>query len=332
MHAIVTGATGLFGRHLVAQLVAEGWSVTALVRETSDRTALESLGVNFRVCDLATTDPDPAWFRGADVVFHASAAVTEWAPWSYFHANTIRATERVCNAMIDAGCRRLVHISSVAVYGKPATTEPVHEDYAAGPPGRWNYYRRSKLEAERIVWQRQQSSTLQVTVLRPAMMYGPADRGLLGRVIPLLRQRKAVFVGDPQVTIPLIHVRDVARISVIAVTSLRAIGEAFNVVSDERISQETFFNTIASLVGAPAVRRRVPYRVAYTAGFAAELWGHLLRSDLAPPVTRYRVFLIGHQREYATDKARNTLGWQPQVKFQDGVREAVRWHLEHEHA
>lgn len=330
MHAIVTGATGLFGRHLIEQLAAEGWSVTALVRETSNRSTLESLGTKSHVCDLGKADPDPAWFRGADVVFHAAAAVTEWARWLFFLANTVQATERVCRAMVAGNCRRLVHISSVAVYGTPPTIEPVREDNAGSRPGHWNYYRRSKIEAEQIVWRHQQDGALTVSVLRPAMMYGPGDRGLLARVIALLRQRRAMFVGDPKVTLPLVHARDAARAAILAATSESATGGAFNVVSEEKVSQEEFLNTIAALVGAATVHRRVPYRVAYAAGFAAELWGHLIRTDQAPPVTRYRVFLIGHQRYYATDKIRAALGWRPTVKFEDGIREAVRWQLEHE--
>src|SRR5436309_3363348 len=97
--AIVTGATGLLGRHLVTEVLADGWNVTAVVRKTSNIDELKSRGVTLLTCDLSTDALEPAIFTGADAVFHAAAAVIDWAPWSFFEANTIRPTELICDAM-----------------------------------------------------------------------------------------------------------------------------------------------------------------------------------------------------------------------------------------
>jgi nucleoside-diphosphate-sugar epimerase len=99
MHAIVTGATGLLGRHLVQELCQRGWSVTAIVRQGSNRQPLEQVGVACVVCDLSCDRLDPRVFENVDAVFHAAGAVSDWAPWSYFVANTIRPLEAVCDAM-----------------------------------------------------------------------------------------------------------------------------------------------------------------------------------------------------------------------------------------
>lgn len=330
MHAVVTGASGLLGRHLVRQLASQGWSVKAVVRDTSDRSTFESLDVEFHVCDLSHGKLDPDVFRGADVVIHAAAAVTDWAPWTYFVANTIDATRRVCDTMIGAGCRRLVHISTVGVYGRPRTTEPLREDRPHSSIGRWDYYTNSKIEAEKIVWSRQDEHLLDVSVVRPAMLYGRGDRGLIGRVVPLLRQRKIVLLGNPQTTLPLVNVQDVAEATIRAATSKAAIGEAFNVVNPEKVTQFDFFNTIAALVGAPPVQRRVPYRWAYAAGLASEIVAHARKSERPPMITRYRVSLFGHPRIYSTDKIQSQLGWEPKISFQEGIRQAVHSYLTHE--
>ena len=61
-----------------------------------------------------------------------AAAVTDWAPWPYFVANTIESTRCVCDAMIAAGCRRLIHVSAVGVYGRPRIDDAIAEHLRAG--------------------------------------------------------------------------------------------------------------------------------------------------------------------------------------------------------
>src|SRR6185503_149225 len=104
MRAVVTGATGLLGRNIVTQLVAQGWSVTAIVRADSNRGSLPGSGMTFAICDLSRSSIDPDVFRGADGALHAAAAVSDWAPWSYFQANPIDSTQRLCESMKTAGC------------------------------------------------------------------------------------------------------------------------------------------------------------------------------------------------------------------------------------
>ena len=331
MHAIVTGATGLLGRHLVQELRQHGWSVTAIVRQGSNRRPLEQLDVACVVCDLGCDRLDSSMFENTDVVFHAAAAVSDWAPWSYFVANTVRPTEVVCDAMVAAGCRRLVHFSTVGVYGRPPHNRIVGEDFTPATLDRRNFYRRAKIESEKIVWQRQGAKQLDVTVIRPGMLYGPGDRSMLGRIVPLLRQQRIIFLGDPRVTLSLVHAGDVARAAVLAASSTGAIGQAYNVINPEKITQEAFFNTIATLAGTPLIRRHVPYFLAYPIAGMAEWFAHLLRSKQPPLLIRYRVFLFGYQRHYSIEKIRSSLGWEPQVDFHTGIQEAVRWQLAPDH-
>ena len=155
---------------------------------------------------------------------------------------------------------------------------------------------------------------------------------MVGQVASLLRRRKLVFMGDPRVPLPLIHAEDLATAAIAAATCGRAVGEAFNVVNPEIVTQEQFFNTIASLVGAPLVTRHVPYRLAYTLGLAAEIAGHLFMSKHAPPVTRYRVFLFGYRRAYSVQKIQQLLSWQPRIAFADGIRQTAAWYRSQNHS
>ncbi|HUJ72167.1 MAG TPA: NAD-dependent epimerase/dehydratase family protein, partial [Verrucomicrobiae bacterium] len=195
--------------------------------------------------------------------------------------------------------------------------------------GRWNYYMRTKIEAEQIVLQEFRHKDLKTTVIRPAIMYGTGDQHVLAGVIDSLRRGKIAFMGDPDVPLPLVDVRDVARGAILAACSEKAIGEAFNMVSPETVSQREYFDTVASLIGLPPVRKRLPYRLAYGVGFAVEALGHLFHSKNVP-LTRHRVSLFGHRRIYSIDKSRRLLGWEPTIRFQDGIREAVAGQLKDE--
>jgi nucleoside-diphosphate-sugar epimerase len=89
-------------------------------------------------------------------------------------------------------------------------------------------------------------------------------------------------------------------------------------------------NLLAEAAGAPPVRRRAPYRVAYAAAFAFEAKGRLLRQSRPPWVTRYATWLLGRNLEYSTEKARRQLGWSPGLTYAESIDRTVRWLDEHE--
>lgn len=323
MRAILTGATGLLGSHIATELVHRGWSITAIVRSASRLNALQLPNTQPHICDLSRDTPPPSLFKSADLVIHAAAAVTDWAPWSHFQATTIDATQRICDTMKTAGCRRLIHVSTVGVYGRPTSRIPLRENQPFNSMGRWDYYSNSKIAAEKIVWAAHQSRSLDITILRPAMIYGPSPTGLIARVVTLAKQGKLAIAGNPQTGLPLVHVTDVASAAIQLAESNRSTGQAFNIVNPEPVPQSTFFDTITRALNAPPVTKHVPYRLAYTAGFLAEIWGHLTRAPHPPPITRYRVSLFGHRRQYAIDKIRDAIDWQPRIPFDRGIRDTL---------
>ena len=114
---LVTGATGLLGSHVVEQLRQRGMPVRVLVRPGSDRTWLETQGVEFVEGDI--TDP-PSLQRaceGVDAVYHSAAKVGDWGPWEEFQRITIDGTRNMLSAATTAGVRRFVHVSSISVFG-----------------------------------------------------------------------------------------------------------------------------------------------------------------------------------------------------------------------
>jgi len=324
---LVTGATGLLGSHICEQLVQRDMPVRALVRPTSDTRFLDSLGVEKAVGDVTDAESLAVACKGVDAVYHAAARVGDWGPWEEFVAISIEGTRNMLNAARDAGVKRFLHVSSISAYGHPDGEGLVLDESA--PLGvnlyKWSYYSRAKAEAERIAWAYYERGEVPLTVVKPSWLYGPRDRASMPRLIRAIRAGKGKLLGDGQNRLNLTYAANEAEGAILAATSDGALGEAYNLSSDGEITQEQYFNKIAECLGAKPVTRKVPYRVAYSAAFLMELFGHMLGRKKPPLVTRYSVWLIGRKCFFSPQKAREQLGWQPTVGYDEGIEQAVRW-------
>src|SRR5262249_9031588 len=185
----VTGSPGAAGplvRHIGEQLVARGERVRALVRPCTDSAFVRSLGVEFVEGDLADVASLKRAVAGADVVYHCAAQVGDWAPWRLFQRNVIDATRNLIDACAQEKVGRLLHVSSIMVYGHPR--QGAGELFTENEPlGQglwlWEHYARAKIAAEELV----RSHPGDWTIVRPSWFYGPRDRRSLPRLLKGLR-------------------------------------------------------------------------------------------------------------------------------------------------
>jgi nucleoside-diphosphate-sugar epimerase len=328
---LITGATGLLGSHIVEKLVAQGQSVRALVRPSSDTTFLSSCGVQLAPGDLNDPESLRTAMTGVDTVYHAAAQVGDWGKWENFVRVTIKGTENMLQAARDAGVKRFLHVSSISAYGHPDGEGLVLDESA--PLGqdlhKWSYYSRAKVEAEKLAWAAHERGELPVTVVKPSWLYGQRDRASMPRLIRAIRKGKAKLLGDGTNRLNLTYAGNEAEGCILAATNEQALGESYNLACDGEITQAEYLNKIAECIGAEPVTKKVPYRVAYNAAFVMELFGHMFRKKTPPLVTRYSVWLIGRRCFFSSQKARNELGWQPTVGYEEGIERSVKWCLEH---
>ncbi|HEY6034125.1 MAG TPA: NAD-dependent epimerase/dehydratase family protein, partial [Kofleriaceae bacterium] len=130
----ITGASGLLGSNLAAELLAAGHSVIATRRAGTQVAHLADLAIEWRDADLADQPALAKAFAGAEAVFHCAAMVTvkrDVTP-AMVDAN-VTGTERVIAACTTAGVKRLVHTSSVVAIGLTTTGAPSDET------ARWNF-------------------------------------------------------------------------------------------------------------------------------------------------------------------------------------------------
>src|SRR5438067_7252661 len=293
---LVTGAAGFLGGHLVDMLLEHGGDVRAMVRPVEDAGRLRSLeSVEVVHGDLT----DPASLRqavqGVQRVFNVAAKTGPWGLEDVFWATNVQGLADLVHASMDAGVQRIVHTSSITVYGHHlhgimTEDDPFHAED--------NPYSRTKIAGEKLIANLVRDNGAPVVIVRPGWIYGPRDTASFGRFVSLIASGKGFIVGSGKNIVPVVHVRDVAQGLIKAGDAGdEVMGRAYTIVNDQRVTQAQYLNTIAQCLRVPLIVRRLPYFALYAAGRSAELTWQALgclgrRNAPPPPITTYGVTLL----------------------------------------
>ena len=331
MTVLVTGGSGLIGSHVIEALRSRGETVRALVRPAS-RAAVEQLGaeaVPGDVTDLAAwraaTQDGKAGRTGAvRAIVHAAALVQRRGSWEQYVALNVDATRLAAQAARAAGAR-LVHVSSVAVYGGVAAYGPEPErrteDFPFSPIAERDFYGRTKRMAEAVVREAARDG-LSAVALRPSVVYGERDRLFTPRVLRVVRLGVVPRIGPGTNRLSTVYAGNVAAAAVAALDAPVSGFRAYNVTSDAAplLTQREFFAACAAALGSRLRTIPVP---APLARLAMTLW-------TSPRLARAAASFITGENPYVDDLARRELGWQPPFAAADAVRRTVRWFAENE--
>jgi nucleoside-diphosphate-sugar epimerase len=300
-----------------------------MARPVEDSKRLQSLaGVEVVYGDLTDAESLKKAVRGVRRVYNVAAKTGPWGLEDIYRAVNVSGLVDLVNAAMDAGVERIVHTSSITVYGHHLHGI-VTEEHPF--PAEDNPYSRTKIAGEKILKNMVQDQGAPVVIVRPAWIYGPRDNVSFGRFVALVESGKGFLIGSGKNIVPVVYVRDVAQGLIKAGDAgNEVIGRAYTIADDRRVTQAEYLNTIADFLGVSPVARHIPYMAFYGAGRAAELvWQGLGRRNGAPPpVTTYGVTLLGGDQWFSIDKARHELGYEAEYDVIRGVAEGVKWYLE----
>lgn len=272
MKTLVTGGTGFLGRDVVRRLAGPAHEVRCLVRRTSDPTALAQLaglGVHLVWGDLADKKSLFEGMKGCDRVLNVGAAYSFWTrePRSYRAAN-VDGVRNVMESALEAGVSKVVHVSTVIVYGKPAES-PVNESTPVGPV-RFSEYAETKYEGEVVAWRMHQTKKLPLVVVYPGGVLGPGDPKASGDYVRNLMNRKMPATVFDKVPFPWVHVRDVADGIIRAAEKENNIGQKYLLVAENlTFGQINQLVSEISRVRLPRLRMPTPMAVVSAAMLTA---------------------------------------------------------------
>lgn len=328
---LVTGATGLLGMHLVPRLQRDGWQVRALVRDPARAGLLTRADVSLAVGDVLDGTSFARAARGCDVVFHAAAVITPFGGWEAFRRPNVEGTRNAITAASSTSAR-LVHVSSVAVYGGhrfAADGRRTDESVAPGRIPEDSYYARSKRESEDLVFEAQRAGQLWATAVRPSVVYGTHDRQFVPRLARLIRRGFAPVIAGGHNTLAVVHAENVADGLVRAAGSDVANGKAYNLANDYDVTVREFFERAAEGLEQRLRIVSVPMIVARAAFAVIKSVAPLFVGNRFKAMTASSLDFLARDNPFSSDLARRELGWDPLVRPEIGIPEAFRWWSAH---
>jgi len=317
---LVTGASGFTGKNLARKLATQGHSVRTLLRRPEAGQDLSELGIEVVKGDLRDPDSLLRACENVELVFHIAAAYrTQGIDRKLFSDVNVEGTRHMFDAAIKRGAKRFVHCSTIGVHGDIET--PPANETAPYAPG--DLYQESKLAGEMIALEHMNKGDLEVTIFRPAGIYGPGDMRFL-KLFKGIKRRRFPMLGNGQVYYHFTYIDDLVDGILLCGSEQAAIGQTYILAGEEYVPLNEVVSLIAHEVGAPPPRLRFPIWPVYLAGFACEL---LCRPfSIEPPLYRRRVDFFRKSRAFDISKAKRELGYQPKVSLKDGIHKTAEWY------
>ena len=246
-------------------------------------------------------------------MINTAAMVGDWGPMEDYIEVNVRGTLSVLDAAEAAGVERVVHLASVAGWGYEFADdlpEDAHLRACGGP------YADTKGASDLLARRRG------AVVIRPGDVYGPGSIPWTVRPVEAIRGGLFALPGQGEGVMTLIYVDDLVEAIVAATRQPGIEGEAIVVWDGEPVTARKFFGRYARMLGREDVRT-APLALVQAAAVAAETVARL--TGRAPDVSREAIRYISRRATYPNARARELLGWEPRVDFEEGMRLSEDW-------
>lgn len=319
MTTLVTGATGFLGGRLVRRYLEQGESVIALGRNEFSLEKLNALGAATVRHDLSgSLDLPPSQHvREIDTIVHCAALSSPYGARSDFHAANVLGTRHVVDLAKRLRVRRMILISTPAVYFRPRHQFGVRETDPL--PVAVNHYAETKLRAEGEALRTLHEG---VIILRPRGIYGPGDTALLPRLLHAVRFGPLPLMNDGQAVTDLTHVDDVIGAVLAAQGHEGRQNEILNVSGGEPVNVKRLIDRVCAHMSQEVKWRPTPVPLAMFAARAMEMKSRLT-SGAEPRTTRYSLGLLAYSQTLNIEKIHTVLGWSPKISFETGLADAL---------
>ncbi len=253
---------------------------------------------------------------GCELVYHAAALVSDWAPRRDFERVNVEGTRNVVHASEAAGVSRLVHVSSESAILSGHPLRDADETWPLQPRSR-ALYAASKARAELAV---REARSLETVIVRPVLVWGPGDRTILPGFAAAVRAGRFTWIDGGRQLTSTTHVDNAVHGIVLGAERGRS-GEAYSISDGEPIRFRDFLTALLATAGVSPPDRSLPLGLARPLAAGIETTWRLLRRPGRPPLTRTVTWLTGLERTIEIGKARRELGYEPVRTRAEGLAE-----------
>lgn len=318
--AIVTGANGFVGSHLVDLLIEKNYRVRCIVRKSSDLRWIENKDVEIFNCGLKDKDGLRKAFDGAEYIYHVAGVVKSKKPEGYFEGNveTTRTLLEVALEFKD-NIKRFLIVSSQTVSGPSQINKPVTEESPCKPI---TTYGRSKLAQEELAMSFMDK--LPVTICRAPAVYGDRDTEIFIFFQTFSKGlMTSIGLNDKQVS--LIHAADLVKGFYLAAISEKAVGQVYFITSEKFYTWKEVGDVTSKVMNKKPMKVKVPHFIVYIIAAIAQFFSMFSSKAATLNIEKAKDIT---QPAWISDyrKAYNDLGFKEELTLEEGIRRTVEWY------
>ena len=317
--AFVTGGSGFIGGALIRRLTREGWTVRALARSESSERKVREAGAEPVRGDVEDAASMRAGAEGCEYAFHAAAMVGDWGTRDEFERLNVAGTQNALNACAQAGVRRFVHVGTEAglLAGQPLVNA---NESARLRPDSPALYSSTKAKAEQAVRDANRDGGFETVVIRPRLVWGPGDTGVLPSILDAIRGGQFRWIGGGRHRTATTHVDNTVEGLVLGAMRGRP-GGVYFVTDGDPVVFRDFVTELVGTQGVEPPQSELPAGVARAVAATAETAWRVLPLKGRPPITRFAVWVTSQECTIDISRARDELDYEPVKTREEGLAE-----------
>ncbi|MFZ1301192.1 MAG: NAD(P)-dependent oxidoreductase [Candidatus Microsaccharimonas sp.] len=323
---LITGATGFLGKYTVDEFRDNGYQVIATGRNKANLDPLQHPNVTtaqLSLEELATSDIQ------ADTVVHAAALSSAWGKWSDFYNDNVVGTEQVIRYAQRNNVDRLVYVSSPSIYtGQSDRLNIREDDFDAN--NTLNHYIRSKIMAETALLRALNEQIInELVIIRPRGLIGVGDPSMIPRLLKANQKIGIPLFNNGDNLVDVTCVENVAYSLRLAAEAKVENGSIYNITNGEPRTFKSILDTFFEEIGETPSYRNMNFKTIYTLASALEKLYTFSPTHAEPPLTRYTVSTLAFSQTLDISKAKQELGYEPQISIDEGIKAYAADYKEH---
>lgn len=318
--AVVTGANGFVGSHLVDTLLSKGLKVRCIVRKSSSLKWLDKKNIEIFDSGLFDKEGLREAFNGANYIYHVAGVVKSKTKEGYFKGN-VETTRNLLEVAIENSTtiKRFLVVSSQTVSGPSTDGHPVNEETRCNPI---TTYGRSKLEEEKLVLS--YKDRLPITICRAPAVYGERDTEIF-IYFRTFSKGLTTTIGFNKKELSLIHAVDLVEGFYLAAMSEKAKGEIYFIGSEKFYTWQEINSITSKILNKKPIIIKVPHFLVYTIASVAQFFAMFSSKPATLNIEKAKD-ITQQYWTCDTSKAMKDFGYRQKISIEDGIKRTCDWY------